>query len=79
MPKRGVSQREKEAIIQNVQNLSLKSLLEKITDYLQKHPQEAGPTWIALMDGWMSSTAAASKSLKVWLPDSNSRMIHVAS
>eukprot|EP00974_Lingulodinium_polyedra_P065002 6284014-Lingulodinium_polyedra.AAC.1 len=60
-------------------SMSLKYLLEKITKHLTQHPSEAGQCWIALQQGWHSSSSGAgNKSLNMFLPDGNSRMSHVA-
>lgn len=50
-----------------------------IVQHLMDHPDEVGQCYISLMRGLMKPEAQEGKAgVKWWLPDSNSRMSHVA-
>eukprot|EP00974_Lingulodinium_polyedra_P065368 6320614-Lingulodinium_polyedra.AAC.1 len=56
MPKSGVSKRETESMQTNMPSMHPKYLFEKITKHQTAHPSEAGQCWIALQQGWHSSS-----------------------
>eukprot|EP00969_Alexandrium_andersonii_P256867 11356071-Alexandrium_andersonii.AAC.1 len=79
MPKRGVSNRERAAAQAQMQSLQHKSIVGKIMEHLENHPEEAGPCLLALQDGLLNPNRSDSQALRLWLPDSNSQIRHVAS
>lgn len=78
MPKRGISSREKAAAQTRIQCLNQKSIMDQIVKHLTEHPEEAGPCLVALQDGMLKPSKADGASLRLWLPDSNSQLRHVA-
>lgn len=78
MGKRGLSQRERAVTAVALQSSTHKSIIDKITQYLNQHPEQAGTTWEMLQAGLMDPSVQATSTLKQWLPDSNSQIRFVA-
>lgn len=62
----------------SIASLQSVELRERIIQYLDEHPEMLAPCWHALENKLFDPTQSQTDKLKYWLPESNSRIKHVA-